>query len=176
MREYIFTVLISVMTVVSVKPAIGQERVYNSEKTFSIIPKEGWINYSEENNITFAAPKRIFTLFQDYIQIYADPVNNVKLDGLWNSFVDFLPKSLENYKIKQMGESNINGKNAKWIEFTNIVQGQTLYNLIYWLVENKIMYSITCVTLENNYQTVEKDFKKMINTFKIEVLRKAASR
>ena len=155
------------------------QRVYNSEKTFSIIPIEGWINYSEGNNIIFAAPKQttLGVRYQDNIQIDADPVYNMELDGLWNSYVvDILPKSFENYKMKQMGISSINGKNAKWIEFTNTAHGQTFYNLVYMLVENNIMYCIMCITLERVYQTVEKDFKQMVNTFKIEVQRKDAKR
>jgi len=34
-------------------------------------------------------------------------------------------------------------------------------------VENNVIYNITCLALEKDYKNVEKDFRKMINTFKI---------
>ena len=149
--------------------SIGQDRVYNSEKTFSIVPTEGWINCSEGNNIIFAQKLTSFRdRYQENIQIEAFPGINMTLDELWENYVikDF-PKSFENYKIKQTGKTNINGINAKSIEFTNTAHGQTFDNLVYILVEKNIMYQIICLAIEKDYKSVEREFKEMINTFKI---------
>jgi len=167
MKRLVFTFFLLLV----VKLSIGQERVFNSEKTFSIIPVKGWENYSKENNIIFAQKlTNIRDRYQENIQIFSRPANNMTLEELWKSFVirDF-PKSFENYKFKQMWNSNINGMNANWIEFTNTgEQGQTFYNLVYMLVENNVMYYIICLALEKDYKSVEKDFRQMINSFKIE--------
>ena len=167
MKQLVFTFFLLLV----IKLSNGQERVYNSEKTFSIIPVEGWKNYSKENNIVFAQKHTsIRDRYQENIQVLTHPADDMTLDELWDVYViKAFPKSFENYKFKQMWKSNINGINANWIEFTNTgEQGQTFYNLVYVLVKNNIMYYIICLALEKDFKSVEKDFRKMINSFKIE--------
>ena len=166
MNRLIFTIFLLLV----VKLSIGQERVYNSDKTFSIIPIEEWINYSKGNEIVFFHKLTSFRdIYQESIQIKTYPADSITLDELWNSFImSDLTKSFKNYKSKQTGKSNINGKNANWTEFTNTAYGHKLFNLVYMLVENNIIYHIVCISLEKDYKSVENDFKKMINSLKIE--------
>jgi len=170
MKKNLFTAIVIGLLLVSCKTSVGQERVYNSGKTFSIIPIRGWENHSTGNSIIFA--QRLTSIrdrFQENVQAHTFPANSMTLDELWNSWVinDF-PRSFENYRFKQSGESVINGVRANWIEFTNRgEQGQTFRNLVYILVENDIMYYIICIALDRDYKSVETDFKKMIYSFRI---------
>jgi hypothetical protein len=175
-KTFFYSIVVAVISMffTACGNAYGQERIYNSEKTFSIIPIKGWINYSEKNGISFAKKRISFTTYRENIGIFPNPANGMTLDELWNSFVirDF-PISFDNYKEIQTGKSNINGMNANWIECTNTFahsEGYTFRNLVYMFVENDTMYYIICMALDENYKNYEKDFQKMINTFKVEGL------
>ncbi|MDR2040583.1 MAG: energy transducer TonB [Bacteroidales bacterium] len=168
MKRFVFAFILLLLAQLS----MGQKRVYNSGITFSIIPIEGWGNYSKRNNIVFAQKLTGFKdRYQENISIETYPANNLTLDELWDFHtINVYPVAFKKYAMKQTGESKINGMDAKWIAFTNKAKAkrQTFYNLVYMIVENNIMYSIICVALEKDYKSVEKDFQKMIHTFRIE--------
>jgi hypothetical protein len=163
-------ILLLFIITISFSNVFGQERFYNSNKTFSFIPIANWENYSKEDTLCFAQPlSNIFDNYQENINVCIYPANGMSLEELWESFVlrDF-PKSFENYKFIQMSESIINEKKAKWIAFSNTTNNVKFQNLVYMLVENDIMYYIICIAKESEYSKLDKEFRQMINTFQIE--------
>ena len=148
----------------------GQDRVFNSSKSFSFIPANNWENYSKDNSLIFAKPLNSSSEnYRENIRISEYPANGMTLEELWESFVikDF-PIAFENYKFIQMWDSSVNGKKAKWIEFKNTANNLTYKNLVYMLVENDEMYYIICMATVNGYEQTVKEFRQMIDTFEIE--------
>ena len=147
----------------------GQERCFNTDTSFSFIPLENWENFSKGNGLTFAQQKDSeVDNFRENIKLDVSPANGFSLDELWNSYVvrDF-PKSFEKFKMVQMWNSNVNEKEAKWIEFTNYSSGLKFRNLVYMLVENDRMYFIICSALDKDFDKTEDEFLKMVNSFEI---------
>jgi hypothetical protein len=162
MKKSLLLSFLTIMTVVS----FGQ-RVFNLGKTFSIIPVENWQNFSSQNSLVFAQLNQgQKDNYQENIQINEYPANGLTLTECWESFIirDF-PSAFENYKMLEMWDANINGKQAKWIMFTNTVEGISFQNLVYMLVENNKMYYIICTGEYEYFKQNESDFKKMINNF-----------
>lgn len=147
----------------------GQTRVWNPSKTFSFIPVEGWENYSREDTLVYAQPLQSESdNFRENIRINVYPANGMTLHQAWNSMVvrDF-PKSFQDYKMLQTGNSVINGKNAKWIEFTNTDFNVRFKDLAYMFVEDGKMYYIICLSTMTENPLVEKAFKQMVESFEI---------
>lgn len=161
--------LIIILGIFFFNTLIGQERVYNSDKTFSIIPLKYWEDHSKETSLVFAQPlENNSDIFQENIRFNEHPANGKNLNELWDMYVlkDF-PKSFDNYKMIEMWDSNINGKKAKWIDFTNTENNIKYRNLVYMLVENNRTYYIVCTAIDDKYLQVEKEFRQMINSFEI---------
>lgn len=148
----------------------GQQRVYNSNKFFSFIPIENWENHSHDSSLVFAQPSQgIFDLYLENIQIVTYPTEGKTLDEIWNSWIiiDF-PNSFSNYEVMKTGNSNINGKNAKWIDFKNRDNNINYRDLCFCIVDKEVLYYILCLSLESDFEKTENDFMKMINTLEIQ--------
>jgi len=147
----------------------GQQRVYNSNDRFSIIPIENWENHSIDSSLVFSQPSQgVLDLYKENIQILTYPANGKSLDEIWDSWVieDF-PNSFIDYKVMNMGISYVDGKKAKWIEFINKDYNFYFRDIAYFLVYNDVLYYIICLSLERDFVKTENDFLKMISTLKI---------
>jgi len=172
MKKNLFTAIIIGLFFVASNVSFGQERVYNSEKTFSITPAKGWENHSAENAIVFIQGQTEDGRRAN-IQVRTLPThwtNDMTFDELWNHWITrVLPRvHRRHFTLKQTGESSINGINANWIEYTYTQRRrQTARTLVYMFIENDIVYLIMSMAPEEHNKNVEADIRRMIYSFRI---------
>ncbi|MGD9491816.1 MAG: hypothetical protein AB7V36_00520 [Bacteroidales bacterium] len=163
------SILLIFLLLVSGVFAYGQQRVFNSNNKFSIIPIENWENHSEDSSLVFSQSSQgALDLYSENIQIATFPADGKTLDEIWNSWVieDF-PNSFNNYEVMGTGVLIINNKTVRWVDFKNRDFNLNFRDLAFLIVDNDVLYYIICLSLEMDFEKTRNDFFKMINTLEI---------
>lgn len=164
-----FKLTLCILWLLTTSICFSQNRVYNVDSSFSFIPSENWINYSDSSGLIFAQVKHSsYDKYQENIQIHKYSANGLDLHTCWNNdILKAFPKSFDNFKIVSMWDTKINGYKAKWMEYTCDDIGMKFKDIVYIIVEKNTIYFIMCLSLDDAFEATEKDFRNMVDSFEI---------
>lgn len=161
-------VIIIIILLLCFRWGYGQERIYNTAKSYSAVMIEGWEDFFSHANLHFILPNNDSLSYNGNISFDEYPADGKSLTELWKEYlVDRFPAVFEDYELIETWKSIINGRDARWIEFKNSYFNNTYRNIVCLLVEYDRLYYIFAMADEDQFEVIEEDFVEIIHSFEV---------
>lgn len=145
------------------------EKYTNTEKGYSLEYPSDW-KKSDVPQLDFVlfAPTENNERAHASLNVVSEKVGmEINLEQFFNESTKNLASALKEVKIEKTGSAKLNGIEAKWVQYTHVLQGMTFRVLQYFIVSSETIYLITFSASEEDFDKYRKDAEHIASTFKI---------
>ncbi|HNU88629.1 MAG TPA: hypothetical protein PKJ94_10075 [Ferruginibacter sp.] len=140
--------------------------------TYDISAPEGWDKKDTTmSGVKFTAiispPDGANDIFRENINVVTENAKDLNLDEYEKANRLTMKGQMTGMNIIKDGETVIGNMPAKWIFYSFDYSGYPLKNTVYFLVKNRIGYTITCSALSSDFDKFQAAFKTSVNSFTI---------
>lgn len=140
--------------------------------TYEISAPEGWDKKDTVmSGVKFTAiispPDGANDIFRENINVVTENAKDLNLDEYEKANRFTMKDQMTGLKVIKEGETVIGNIPARWITYLYDYSGYPLKNTVYFLVKNRIGYTITCSALGSDFDKFQAAFKGSINSFTI---------
>lgn len=145
------------------------ETFVNSEKHYSLQYPSDWKrNDVPQIDLVLFAPNKVKDGKPASMNIFSEKVgSSISLDQFYSESAANLTSALKEVHVEKSGNIQINGINAKWIQYTHVMKDITFRVLQYFIVANDTLFLLTFSAAEDDFEHYRTDFENIANSFKM---------
>lgn len=137
---------------------------------FSINAPAGWQKTDTSINgikFTFLMAPTTDKNFRANINILSQSMNNVPADSYFDKNISTMGQYMEKFSAGPKGEKQINGLEAKWIQYSHTQGGYDLDGVLYIIPKDGVAYIVTFTVPKGSLNKYQAPFDEALNSFRV---------
>jgi hypothetical protein len=149
----------------------GKDPSMNAGKgKFNIDPPAGWQRMDTVMNgvaVTFLLGPVVPTEFRLNMNVVSESMQGNPLDTYFDKMSAPMSKYMQNFSAGSIGEKDIDGIHAKWMQYSHKQSGLDIAGLVYVIPKDGIAYVISCTAPKGQLEKYQAKFDEGIRSFHI---------